>query len=137
MNNNGTAEWRGELEDCSLVYCSLPDEFGREATATAKPISYGNAPNVSALGDIIKFIPTEKKKLGIFYENAQVLYRCIKGHAWRDSLQFTLRCKLPPREFGQARWEPIESACTRMSIVEYELFSNNTSMAHENCLMVT
>ena len=119
MNNNGTAEWRGGFEDCALVYCAIPDEFGRDATAIAEPISHGNPPNISALEDIIKSIPPDKKKLGIFYENAQMLYRCNKGHSFGASLKFKLTCKLFPREFGQARWEPIENACTRMRLNTY------------------
>ena len=114
VNNNGTSEWRGQFEDCQLNYCPLDDLYDNVLKASAQIISYGNPPNGTFLDELADRIRFNQKVVGIFYANAELLYNCIDGYTFGDSLQFKRTCKMNPKEIGFGRWEPTTQPCTRM-----------------------
>ena len=114
LNINETAEWRGELDECVLNYCPLDDLYDNVSKAFAQINGYGNAPNVSSLEQFIEQIPSRQKKVGIFYQSAELLFRCIEGYSFRDALQFKRTCEFFPSTFGFGRWQPANQSCTRM-----------------------
>ena len=112
--NDDHAEWVGEFEDCVLNYCPLDDLNQNVTNVYAEVTGYGNAPNISSINILIEQIPSLQRKVGIFFDNAVIHYRCSDGFSSEESLQFTRTCKMFPTESGYGRWEPASQSCTRM-----------------------
>ena len=111
---NHTVEWRGELEDCVLNYCPLDELYDNIANAYGEVISFGKPPNVNSMEQLVRSLPSRQKAVGIFFEEAELLYHCIDGYSFGDSLQFTRTCKYYPQKIGFGRWEPANQSCNCM-----------------------